>query len=141
MRFLPKERQRLSDNCKQSLLVDINVSSKCTIYRYFIDHCTLHSFLTRNFFQYKKFMCKSCNSLSRNCLNEEIGGYTNKCSIRKTSVMYILNIRWIIFYPEMSIPCHTRKKKSLRSITFNKLSVFVWIKLLLSQSVKGIVQI
>lgn len=38
--ILTVAKQRIFDNNKQSLLADINASSKCTIYKYLIDQCT-----------------------------------------------------------------------------------------------------
>lgn len=53
--ILTVAKQRLFDNCKQSLLANLNTSSKCTIYEYLIRHCSLQPYLTKNFFlQYKK---------------------------------------------------------------------------------------
>lgn len=39
--ILTVAKQRIFDNYKQSLLTEINASSKCTIYKYFVNHCTL----------------------------------------------------------------------------------------------------
>lgn len=39
--ILTVAKQRIFDNNKQSLLTDIYASSKCTIYKYLIDQCTL----------------------------------------------------------------------------------------------------
>lgn len=95
----------------------------------------MHSFLTREIpFQYKKLICKSCNSLSHHCLNEEISGYTNKCSVRKmlVSFMYFWYWRWISFHPEM-VTLLSDKKKTIKKYYFNKPSVLNWIKLLSTQ--------
>lgn len=45
--FLKVAKQRIFINYKQFLLADINAFSKCTIYKYLIDHSTLHSYLTK----------------------------------------------------------------------------------------------
>lgn len=61
---------------KQSLLADINASSKCTIYKSLIDHCSLQSYLTKIIpLQYKKLICKL--RLSSHCLTVENGRYNN----------------------------------------------------------------
>lgn len=39
--ILTVAKQRIFDNNKQSLLADINATSKCTIYKYLTDQCTL----------------------------------------------------------------------------------------------------
>lgn len=41
--ILTVAKQRIFNSHKQSLLADINVSSKCTIYKCLIDQCTLQS--------------------------------------------------------------------------------------------------
>lgn len=74
--ILTVAKQRIFDIYKQSLLADINASSKCTIYKYLVDHCTLQSFLTKKIpLQYQKLICKL--RLSSHCLTVETGRYSN----------------------------------------------------------------
>lgn len=49
--FLTVAKQRIFINYKQFLLADINAFSKCTVYKYLIDHSTLQSYLTKRISQ------------------------------------------------------------------------------------------
>ena len=74
--ILATVKQRVYDICIQSLISDINNSSKCKLYSHLIDQITLQPYLCKPIFtQYKKWISKI--RLSSHCLTVETGRYKN----------------------------------------------------------------
>lgn len=130
-------KQRIFDNFKQSLLADINASSKCTIYRYLVDHCTLQSYLTKRIpLQYKKLICKL--RLSSHCLTIETGRYNNVPLQRRLCPLCTLDIEdEYHFILKCPYYCNLREK-FLKKFYYIKPSVFKLILLLSTQNVKDL---
>jgi len=59
--FLTTVKQRLLDNSKQSIDTLIDVSNKCKLDRYLVDHITLQSYLNKPILsKFKKLISKVC---------------------------------------------------------------------------------
>lgn len=125
MKILTVAKQRLFDNCKQSLLANLNTSSKCTIYEYLIHHCSLQPYLTKIFF----YNIRNLHKLrwSSRWLAVEIGWYNN------VPLQGRLNMYSKI---EMSLLLSFKRKKIRLKFYYFKPVVFKLIQLLASQNVK-----
>lgn len=138
--ILTVAKQRIFDIYKQSLLADINASSKCTIYKYLFDHCTLQSYLTKRIpLQYKKLIYKL--RLLSHCLTVETGKYSNIPLDRRLCPLCTSDIEdEYHFILKCPYYCHLREQ-FLKKFYYNKPSVFKLIKLLsINTKCKGLVQ-
>ena len=128
-------KQRIFDNCKQTILSDINSSSKCRIYKHLIDHFTLQSYLTKRIpMQYKKLICKL--RVSSHCLLIETGRYKNIPLERRVCPLCTLAVEdEFHFFFECPYYSHLRTK-FLKKYYYIRPSVFKLIQLLSTQNVK-----
>lgn len=128
-------KHRIFDNCKQTILSEINSSSKCYIYKHLIDHFTLQSYLVKRIpMQYKKLICKL--RLSSHCLSIETGRYKNVPLDRRLCPLCTLDVEdEFHFFLKCTYYSHFRTK-FLKKYYFTRPSVFKLIQLLSTQNVK-----
>ena len=128
-------KQRILDNSKQTLLSEINSSSKCIVYKNIVDQVTLQSYLSKPIpVQYKKMICKL--RLSSHCLSVETGRYKNiplhlqLCPLCKTDIEDE-------FHFLLKCPFYASfREKHIKKYYYERPSVFKLIQLLSTENVK-----